>query len=715
MGRPGQASAEPGASGADGIAAAAIDAQRIELSKQLPVDLPLLVVALTVATYLPFVSGLGVIPLLLLPPLLLVPPLVWACLSRWCLPAVELTTEGIRKGRRYLRWDELTTIQKGAPGAAPVLLRAAERRARIRLPACRPVFEKVIPAVLARRPDLPVSDRIRRLLDRFQDPRWLTGAVAVALVLSGIYVAVLPALARGHAIWWLLAPALITLLVVSFTAMLALPAPAMKLLPERCFVGHVFAILPLMHLAGGIPLRRLDMVCAATAALYLHTAWIWWRRPQISYARQGIAACMIAVLVGGVYLLPASSITPHSLPHHRDAWRALPFVWSPDGSHGVSWFGHESDDGRKLQHLIRRLGPGEWKLTTLPEHPGSPTTLDVSNRHAVRRVRLKEGDRLYLFDSQTRREVELARAPQIRADPFRCLSPNERAVCWTESHTTKPAASTTRPSPAPPVLKVHDLKTGRTQPIAVDFPDIAGVEWSGCGWAADDILVVSGGAVRACHEPREPEPIHLLRVQIPGGAPEYVTTVRRFRNYRLSPDYAKAFVVDDAGRISFMDLASRETLPLIGDILPAWHPNGTCAFRLVDLGTEGKRLCRFDVSKREEATLLIIPEELDFVSLSPNGSFAVLTHAFGRISPGVLVDLNARRRRRIDVSMLSLWSSREVHLMRPTSWSADESVFFTPLTQFLQEPHLTLGVCRVPPDWLPTVTSGEIRGRPTIE
>jgi len=631
-----------------------------------------------------------------------------ALLFRWRGKGITLDREGISVHRRFGRWEEIKRIRMGPLRNMPIVVRLDRpRRSILRLPRYPVIFREVVPAILGRRPDLAISDRLRRAIADPETatrlPRW-TGTLlaAAALVLMS-----LPFLAR-HADAMLV----LTAVVASWAPLLPLAMVwGVPHTTEQNFVHWAAGpvVLPVLvlylHLFLNLPLRLLDAAVAPLAVLLLAAAAVAGLRLRLNRARMAAILILALIAPAAVYALePRRDLARQDITGLLGPGLLLPpFFWSEDGKLAVTWLA----DGDKGEQQ-RVLDVTSLKTTPLPLRPGIQVVRWLDQSFVVRTT-FADGKRaLHLYRFATDRETSLAPPGVFGVAIGRCISPDRRRLAWLEV-ATEGAALT---------LKIHDLDTGGTKGLNPSLPRRDDIKAYECRWADDRAVAI------LAYEPGgqagwgKPKGLHLLRVEVENGSQTHTSTVKRFREWTVSPDCRHAFGVgaeDQKDRgVHYVDLGSGRTVRLGGEALPVWGHGGRWAFRVVGAESKQRWLCRIDMQNISEVRVLEIPENSELCALSPRGRFAILRVGRFRIAPVLVVNIQSGEWRRLDLSALALFVctgplERSGFFPWLSRWSGDGRRFVIN-APVLQDASFKTHLYTLPDDWTEPAPIGPAAG-----
>ena len=579
--------------------------------------------------------------------------------------SVTLSEEGIRAGRRFARWDEITGVRMCPFLRRPVALTLGKRQrsvlARlfqapgIHLPLAPVVFREVLPEISRRFPHMPASENLRRAMAdpeaTTSDPRWF--GVAFFTLLAGLVMT--PYLVRHWHIMWSFVP-LFLLYPGAMLIFVTLPAPHTA---QQRFVRTalgpgpmVVALAATQAIVLGVPGYVLDTVVAGFAIVILIASIVLVTRAKLTVLRKAVILT-IAVLVPALIYAHGvkTSWSKEDITHLVNPPGVPDLFWSEDGALAIEdWV-----DGNQQ----RVIDLSTLKATPLPVHAGWQMVRSLDRSCVVRIVRVKKDSALYVYSLRDGRELRMPTAERFRCGNIRCVSPNGRMLCWLDLHDDG----------GKPSLRSYDLARGPPGTIEVTWPASAGkIEWRGPNWLDDDTVVVWG------HD----TDLHLLHVRPEEGTTNHISRKAPCAKWSVSPDFRHAFAYDssDSRGVLYFDLRADRSAELAAGGVPIWQTDNRYAFRAVRRGEQGTWICRFDPLTMIEAPLFKLPTDSELVAVSPKGRLALIQTSRIRLANLAVVELATGKTRWMDVPLAFLMSDsdREPRVIRggTSIWSPDE-------------------------------------------
>ena len=536
--------------------------------------------------------------------------------------AIVLSADGIRAGRRFVRWDDVVRIDPGQLYLRDAVIRLKlkrekigfldirgcfKRRLGLRLPAYPFVYRDVIPAIRQIRPDLAVSPKLARAL---QDPerstaprRW--SLLPVLCVGVGLMAwSVVP----GHG--GLLSRFVVGNLLILMAVFAAICVPMIRgardaflraALACPLFVGPVITF----QFYTSAEHYALEAVVAAGVAMLLAAAVVVLatkrlsRIAQVSIAIVMLAAPTAAYLRGRARVWPVRDIS-HFIPQDEAPFWGRSDIWM------APWW---SDDMDRILHLPT------LPTRPIPVHEGSNVVLWLDERLLIRRTEGEgEATEAWAYDLQGAREWQLPVADTFKVSSQQPISPDGRLLAWLDFEGEDEEETTT--------LRVWDLINQRDAAPPRRLPE-AGYRW-GANWLDARRIVVAGQLFSGDSD--EGFRVALMRVSLDTGEIERSVSARLYSEWHPTLDFQHAFARDGTDQVCFIDLETDEavTLPVGGGGgLPYPVSSEDCAFRVVRRGRKAT-LMRFDFKTAAETPVCRVPRALDLHTVSRTARFAVL-------------------------------------------------------------------------------------------
>lgn len=561
---------------------------------------------------------------------------------------IRLTEKGISYGRRSLQWEDIKSVRKWFLRFTPVVLESESWwYPPLRLPPHPLVYRQVLPELLRRRPDLDVSSRVRRAIESPEGaigiPRW----AALLMLASAVTIGLIPLFLRFHSHnVWLSAYAAYTFLSMG-TQFATLSAHSKAELFARetasLHMGLV-GLSPGVLLVADVPMHSVDALMAMVCVLLLASAAIVGLRLSLGMLQKLLILVLMACIPAGIHAYGASrALTRTNITHVVGTeMRGPDRIWAKHDNLAVGWLA-DGEEGQR--HLVVSFSP--LKATPLPLHQGSQITAGLNSRAVVRRITSDGNSSLYLYRFAEGNEVRLSSGGRVVPMTGQCISPDGRTVCWLEWDAND----------ALPLVRTADLDRAEARTLSVNWPEDPNVRWQGCRWAGSQTLIVQGLQGDDPNDRAGYQALHLLRVALRDGQSEHVTTSRRFRQWRLSPDailaFAEGFEGRDQDAVHLVELRTERTKRLGRGLLPVWQADGQCAFWLTDPDGKGTALCRIDPRRGTQQVLLRMPAGMGLAWLSPRGRFALLERTDRATGSVWLVNVATAERRRVRMSLLS--------------------------------------------------------------